>query len=428
MSASTLQALSTSPFRVTALLCSVVFCGGAARADHSGRFDELLSQGKLAEAETEFAQIARGNPDDEQAKLAVGLAHFLQAVEGLAHDQFRYGLLSENARRMPIVRVPVTTNPQPEQISYDDFKQILARFGERLDKAEQSLSKVDTQDVKLSVFPGRVRFDIDGDGQASEAESLWKMFSAINQGVQQEQGEGFSIGFDGTDVHWLRGYCHVLMAFCDFGLAYDAREWFQRCGHLLYPDVDTPYEFLRKESLAEPFNPRTIADVIAAIHLLNFPLHEADKMPSAHGHMLAMIQQSRESWKRALAETDDDREWIPNPQQQGVIGLRVPREMIDGWHEVLDEMEAVLNGEKLIPFWRTYARNLFDTPEVPNQGTGINLKRFFHEPRDLDVVLFLTGTDATPYLEEGPLTTPAAWRRMTRVFQGEFFGFAIWFN
>jgi hypothetical protein len=75
-----------------------------------------------------------------------------------------------------------------------------------------------------------------------------------------------------------------------------------------------------------------------------------------------------------------------------------------------------------------YGIDPFGTVDVPEQGTGINLKRFFLEPKDLDVVLFLTGTGAAPYLEEGPLSTPAAWNRMTRVFQGEFFGFAIWFN
>ncbi len=415
---------------ITILACGVVLSGNSVQADHSERLNELLSQGKLAEAETEFTKTASDAPDDQQAKLAVGLVQFVKAIEGLAHDQYRFGLMSHHAQRMPIVRLPVPANPDPEQISYDDVRTLLKDFGKRLHAAEHSLAKVDTQNVKLSLFLGKVRLDIDGDGQASEAESLWKMFSTINRGVQQEQGEDFSLGFDGADVHWLRGYCHVLMSFCDFGLAYDGHEWFERCGHLLYPDVETPYEFLRKESPSGPgrFDTRDLGDLIAAVHLLNFPLQDADKMRSAHQHLLTMVEQSRQSWERALAETDDDREWIPNPKQQGVIGLRVSREQIDGWHEVLGEFEALLKGEKLIPFWREYARNLDDTPDVPKEGTGVNLKRFFTEPRDFDLVLLLTGTDAAPYLEEGPLSTPEAWQRMARVFQGEFFGFAIWFN
>ncbi|MGE0374578.1 MAG: hypothetical protein AB7I48_10100 [Planctomycetaceae bacterium] len=188
-----------------------------------------------------------------------------------------------------------------------------------------------------------------------------------------------------------------------------------------------------QEAVTGLYDPRRLADMVAAIHLLNFPLKEAARMRSAHQHLLSMVEQSRRCWERALAETDDDREWIPNPQQQGAIGLRVAREQVDGWHEVLDEFEAVLEGRKLIPFWRKYGSlpilfSVSSVGPVPDVGTGVNVRRFFTEPRDLDVVLFLTGTGAVPYLEEGPLSTPAAWQRLTRVFQGEFFGFAIWFN
>ena len=46
-----------------------------------------------------------------------------------------------------------------------------------------------------------------------------------------------------------------------------------------------------------------ILDVIAAVHLMNFPLREAERMKSAHGHFLEMIRTSRESWKLINAET-----------------------------------------------------------------------------------------------------------------------------
>ena len=413
---------------VVAVMSCFVLSERAVQADLSDRFNQLLGQGDLSHAESEFEALVKQHPDDQQARLALGFTQFVQAIERLAQDQYRYGLMQQYARQIPIARLPVPANPEPQQISYDDVRQMLDRFGVQLKKAEQTLASVNTQDVKLSLFLGRVQLDVDGNGEAAEAESLWRMFGTINQGLQQEQGEAFSIGMDGADVHWLLGYCHVLMAFCDLGLAYDGREWFERCGHLLYPDVKTPYDFLKPSSSAGGIDPQLIADLIAAIHLLNFPLIDQDRMRSAHSHLLGMVEQSRLSWMRGLEETDDDREWIPNPQQEGVLGLRVSREVIDNWHEVLDEIEAILKGDKLIPFWRIYGFDPFRTAEVPEQGTGINLMRIFLDPKDLDVVLFLTGTGAAPYLEEGPLSTPAAWNRMMRVFQGEFFGFAIWFN
>ncbi|MBX3436430.1 MAG: hypothetical protein KF861_02995 [Planctomycetaceae bacterium] len=423
----------TRPVTLALLAGGMIFSAARVKADHGPRLNELLSRGQLAAAETEFAQAAT-QQNDQQARMSLGIVQFLQAVENLARGQYRFGLLQEFAQQIPILRLPVPPNPHPEQAAYSDLQNLLTAFARQLERAEKTLGQVDTQDVKLTLLLGRVRLDIDGDGTASDAESFWKIFTTINRGLQAEHAEEFALGLDGADVHWLRGYCHLLMAFCDMALAYDGREWFETCGHLLYPRIDTPYEFLQQETRSGQFDSRRIADLIAAIHLLNFPLKDADKLRSAHQHLLAMIVQSRHCWERALAETDDDREWIPNPQQTSVIGLRVAREQIDGWHAVLDEFGAVLEGKKLIPFWRKYGGlplfgfQLGPVDVIPDIGTGINAKRFFTEPRDLDLILFLTGTGAVPYLEEGPLSTPETWQRITRVFQGEFFGFAIWFN
>ncbi len=117
------------------------------------------------------------------------------------------------------------------------------------------------------------------------------------------------------------------------------------------------------------------------------------------------------------AETDDDHEWIPNPRQTGVVpGVKVTDEMVKGWTTFLDEADDLLEGRKLVPFWREAG------------GRGVNLKRIFTEPMEFDLVLWVQGTAAFPYLEEGNVTKPEIWQRLQRIFQGEFIGFAIWFN
>ena len=73
-------------------------------------------------------------------------------------------------------------------------------------------------------------------------------------------------------------------------------------------------------------------------------------------------------------------------------------------------------GEKLIPFWRS------------GDDRGVNLRRVFTEPRMFDLVLWVQGTAAAPYLEKGPKTQPDTWRRFQNIFRGEFIGFALWFN
>ena len=124
-----------------------------------------------------------------------------------------------------------------------------------------------------------------------------------------------------------------------------------------------------------------------------------------------MLALSRESWKFYLAEDDNDHEWIPNPKQTGVIpGVTVTEEMVKGWTiTFLDEADEILAGRKLIPFWRDAG------------GRGINLRRVFVEPRDFDLVLWVQGTAAAPYLEAGELTTPEVWQRLQRHLPGRVY-------
>jgi hypothetical protein len=108
-------------------------------------------------------------------------------------------------------------------------------------------------------------------------------------------------------------------------------------------------------------------------------------------------------------------EWLPNAQQTSVTGTKITEAMIKGWHKFLDEAEQILDGKKLIAHWRVEER-------------GINLKKVFDNPPVLDVVLIAHGVGVAPYLETGTFTSKNTWRRLQRIFGGDFFGFAIWIN
>ncbi len=391
--------------------------------------ESYLSEGELSTGAAELAKQISQSPDDQQARFSLGIIHFLQAIEGLGQAQHQFGLLQHRVRRVPLFRIPIPPNDKPEELSYEKARQIVADFLKDLEKAEATLAEVDTTEVKLPLHLGRVRLDLDGDGEATDEETFWRIFAMFDGRVGRDIGEAFRIGLDGGDVHWLRGYCHVAMSLCEFALAHDWREVFERCAHLIYPRVKTPHTFLADEQmdpLRWTFDFRLIADVIAYIHLLNFPVEEPDRMASALKHLHAVVAQSRASWTRILSETDDDGEWLPGPDQTGVIpGVRIRQEIIDGWHGVLDEAESILRGQKLIPFWRGYKEK---PSEVFTQRRGINLKRVFTEPKRFDVVMWATGTGATPFLETGELTKRETWGRLTQIFGSNFLGFAFWFN
>ncbi len=389
-------------------------------------FEKHLLDGSIAKGIGELSTHLKSHGDDDQARFQLGFLQFLRSVERLGGSFYRYGALSE--LQLPVLRLPIPRNPEPEAVDYVKARAVLQQLVEDLSEAEATLAKVQSKDVKVTVPFGLIRLDVDGNGKATEGEELWRLYARLtglpgvsgqnNTKSLEEQARNFVIAFDAGDVHWLRGYCHLLMAVCEFWLAHDSRELFNRTAHLIYPKPEIPYEFLRhRPSTRDREMVTQIIDGIAMIHLIRLEVSEPERLKSAHKRLLAVIDQSRQSWKLVLAETDNDREWIPNPEQDTVIGVKVSDEMVKTWLEFLDEAEQLLAGKKLVPFWRD-----------PHPQRGINLRRMFEEPRTFDLVLWVQGTAAAPYLETGPMTAPETWREFQQRFRGQFIGFAFWFN
>jgi hypothetical protein len=382
--------------------------------------DRFLSDGRLQEGAQALEMWLETNAGDDQATFGLGMIQFVQTVERLAQDLQHYGLrdLGRRLGFVPFLRLPVPENPNPQPLTYDASREIVVRLIQGFDKAERTLAQVDAP-TSIPIHLARVRLDMNGDGTAADGESLWSFYERLNRqaGDVGANADEFVIVFDQADAHWLRGYCHLLMGFGEFALAHDARALFERTAHVFFARPESPYPFLAQGAGPFAMNELDFTDAIAVIHLINFPVAEPARMAAAHAHLKQMLGQSRAMWEHALAETDNDREWIPNANQTSAIpNVRVNQAMIDDWIAFLDEAEALLDGRKLIPFWRG------------GESQGVNLRRVFLEPRQFDLVLWFQGSAAAPYLEQGELTQRETWDRLQRTFQGNFIGFAIWFN
>ena len=405
----------------------------ASAEDISTSVAENLKQGKIAAAEASLQKFLLNEPKHSQARFELGVVQVLSAIEKLGQDQYRYGALSRYVRDVPILRLPIPLNPDPKAVTYQQVRQIFVDFQTRLMQADSELAKVElTQELKLPIDLMAIRLDLTADGKCEDEETFMQIFGVVNRTRQNDAVPDMRVTFDAGDVPWLRGYCHLLSALCDIVLAYDHQRMFDLTGQLIYPKhvpAERSSETLDLASDDTEFY-RSFIDLVAAIHLMNVPLKEPARMESARQHLLEMIRTSRKSWVLIQAETDNDREWLPNPKQTGILRIPVTRELIDGWHAVLAEMEDLLEGRKLIPFWRDYlGSNRPDAnDDFPTEGRGVNLKRFFAEPREFDLILIIQGSGVLPYVEHGPLSQPETWNDLSGVFRGQFFGFAVWFN
>ncbi|MEM1211961.1 MAG: hypothetical protein AAGI68_06630 [Planctomycetota bacterium] len=394
----------------------------------------LLDAGQLEEAERVLVEHLDTHNQDHDARLALGTVRMMQAVQQLSADFFSFG---PQEFPLPLFRMSLPQNEAPEVIRHGDLQRVFDRFVDRLDVVETTLAPIGDEPAKWVLCLDTVRLDLDGSGKAEDDEMLAPIINRLSRGaLQRERVEAERrastqpamppidpkdyltlIALDTTDAYWMRAYTHLLRGFADLYRAHNTRELFNRTGHLLFAKPDTPYPFLVPSSTRRLDFPQ-VADAIALIHLINLPVESPERMASSLGHFERAIVLSREMWEAALAETDNDREWLPAPGQDSVIPARINEARLKAWMETLDEAEAVLSGEKLIPFWRAA-----DPP------LGVNLRRAFTEPQRFDLVLWVQGTGAAPYLEaDKPMTTGGFWRRINRQFGGNLMGFAFFIN
>ena len=401
------------------IVAGALFCALAvpAAADEAARSLAAahLEAGTLAEGDAALAAMIEKDPANDDARVGLGVVRFMSAIEHLSQGLYRYGMQSPQSFMMPVLRLPVPENPNPEPITYEDFRSLLEGFVTDLAAAEATLAEVRSSEAKLPLDLAKVRYDANGDGTVGPDETLIAVIQRITAFGPDDMLPALVFAFDRADALWLRGYSHVLMGFGEFVLAHDWHESFETTFFHFFPAMRSPF----RDALAPPApdmyrEAAPVADFISFFHI-RWPVGEPERMKAVLAHLKAMVALSRETWDAVLAETDDDREWLPGPQQKSPFeSIIVDEASVAAWHAVLDEMDAVLDGRKLIPHWRF--------------TKGFNLRKVFEEPQPFDLVLWITGPAALPYLEDGPISSSTDWERIVGAFGGNFGLFAIFVN
>lgn len=406
-------------------------------AEATTKLTSFLDTGRFSEGEQFFQKQLAAAPQDQTIRASLGVVQFLHALEIAVQDMYRYG--THTQRRVGfLIELPNSVNPAPDEIGYEDARSVLERLLEGVLKAERTLAEFKPANIKLPIDVTTIRVDIDRDGKISESENFLPVLARMINGRRQintEKIPSLVFAFDDADVYWLRGYLNVLSGSLNVMLAYDWKEAFERTAHLVFLKPKTPHTFLLKESDKSGFSVNQFLDVIAFIHLLNFEVKEPERMKAALKHFEDVISISRQTWKQIRQETDNDREWLPGPNQTSVLlSNRVGGRMGDDWEQVLDRVELVIQGKELLPFWRGVDNGDLFSIGRPNREVqfnpelGINLRKVFTDPQRLDFIMVMQGTGMTPFLEKGKLVDFKAWSELSDAFQGRLPFFAFWIN
>ena len=382
-----------------------------------------LTKGPISQADEKLVALAAGTTGSADAQLGLGLIRSARAFEHLAQSLYKYGFISKARELSGMAGIEpgsVAANPNPEPITYEQFRGILQAFINDLQASDDALAAVGDKPAKLKVDLSVVRFDWNGDGKIGPEDQFG---AAIADHDDNGNPKPFIVGFDTADAKWLRGYDNLLMATAKAWLAHDFSESWDAGFGLIFPKAkasmaqadggspDSPTLFEVPKRQADG-----IADFITLIHTIRWPVTDKAMWGEVRQHLKKVIALNRETWALVRAETDDDHEWLPGPQQKsGVLsGLPVTQERIDAWLGLMTQLDAVLDGKLLVPHWRFVK--------------GVNLAKVFDQPKSFDLVLWITGPAALPYLEDGPTMSDSDWGQASRIFEGNLWTYAFYFN
>jgi hypothetical protein len=262
---------------------------------------------------------------------------------------------------------------------------------------------------------GDLWFDVTGNGARDPGEGLVEILNATLNPLNEAQAAApLTVRFDLADAAWLAAYADLLSAFCHVILAYDPTEPITRIltarAEMAKLGPATPDLLLGGERVPDSVD--MVAMVLATLN------QTPDKalMAEAQTDLLQMIAENRQFWARVEAETDDRAEWLPNARQTSALGITVPPDAAVAWQAVLAEMEAVVKGDKLLPYWRV------------GPPAGINVAKIFTDPRPVDLAGWVQGWAALPYLQTGTLASAEAMDAFDQAAMGDSMLFAIYFN
>jgi hypothetical protein len=367
--------------------------------------------------------------DDPEAWFGIGALRFTQSFEGVVQALYRHGFAVPNApailRSSPQVFLP--TNPNPEPLDYEGVRGIFSDFVAGLDEAHSALLTAgQVGDYVIEINPLLVRVDANGDGKVDDYESLAGLFAMVNATSIEEllappvpgaPSKFEFIGFDRADASWLAGYTQVLAAQADFLLAHDFSEFTNSLFHRLFPKAGFPMQDYAAGGMMmlDPETDTAIADLVAGIHTLDWPVIDPARFKGVRNRMLAVLEHSHQNWDAILDETDNNHELVPSPKQTAIFpGAAVDEAKVAAWLVTLEKARDVLEGRLLLPHWRF--------------KQGFDLKAYFETATETDLVMILTGLGAVPFLRDGPVASQADFRAIEEAFGSDWLGYAFWFN
>jgi hypothetical protein len=336
---------------VTCSLLLLTACG----SPHEGRPADVAPPGAAASGPTRGATIATGDGSapDGPAMSTEDLRRYQGSAQG-GIDALRAGDFKAAAQQAAQILEAEPHNPQAHLVSaianyrrvmhqqWLDVRTVLfggleaGGFNHRymrsaLTETETELGKVEASlaiaarhpDLSLELCLACWEIDWNNNGRVDNRDRLLFQIEQDKHGKAIPDGDPRrkpTFRFDVGDVAWARAFVSFQRALLSLVLAYDWDALDQVIGSL---DRGKP--------------PKVVV----------IRLKHAERVAAARRLILAGLAHADDSRRAYLAETDDDREWVPNPRQRNhPLPMPIDQAVYDTWKGVVGDLTRLVQGQE----------------------------------------------------------------------------------
>lgn len=298
------------PVTVAIAALSALGCAGPSLAQQrttAASSIQQLRDGRFGQARSSADQALQSDVHNRYARLVRAIALYRQTMHQLWID----------GRTVVIGGIAAGGfNDRYARASFEQAEADLARVDADLADAYRA------DDIALELCLACWEVDWNGNGRVDERDRLLLQVEVDEHGDEiapDDPRRKPTFRFDRGDVAWARAFVSFQRAALDVVLAYDLSDLAKAAVQLDQP-----------------------GDVPIVIHLVH-----PDRIAAATARLLEGLDQSDRARRDYLAESDDDREWVPSPRQAShPLPLPVDDQLYRTWGQVLGDLRRLVRGEE----------------------------------------------------------------------------------
>jgi len=300
-----------------------------------------LKRGEFDQADTGAGKLLESDPKNAYGHVVRAITRYKRTMHQLSTD----------------LRTVVFGAFRAGGINHRYLRSSLEQTAEELAAVDRDLAAADHPDLSLELCLACWEVDWNHNGRVDRADRLLFQIERDADGKEIPEDDPRrkpTFRFDHGDVAWARAFVNFQRGVLELALAY---RW---------TELDRLFRMVRSDDKPT----------------ITLRIEKPERVAAARARFLEALDQADRCREAYLAETDDDREWVPNPRQKShPLPLPVDEALYSTWRDLVRDLRELVRGREGLSVEQV--AQLGDHRfESPPRGY-VDIGRMLSKPRDI---------------------------------------------